>query len=100
MIKLTITIEVKLLGVLQKLAGKDKFSMELDRSMIVEDVISKLTDSLPLEFKKALIDPELNDPRPNVLVLLNNREIGVLDGLKTRVGDSDRLVLIPVSHGG
>ncbi len=100
MIELTIKIEVKLLGVLQKLAGKDKFSLEFDSSTIIEDVIFRLADSMPLEFKKALIDPELNDPRPNVLVLLNNTEISVLNGLKTRAGDGDRVVLIPVSHGG
>ncbi|MDH5449007.1 MAG: MoaD/ThiS family protein [Candidatus Bathyarchaeota archaeon] len=100
MIKLTITIKVNLVGVLRELAGKSTVSLKIDSSAIVKDVISELTNSFSSEFKQALIDSELDDPRPNVLVLLNNKEIGVLDGLKTRVRDGDKLVLIPVSHGG
>jgi molybdopterin converting factor small subunit len=66
----------------------------------VRDLITKLTDMLPPDFKRSLVDPELNDPRPNVIILLNKKEISVLDGLDTEVSDGDRLVLIPVSHGG
>jgi len=47
-----------------------------------------------------LIDPELNDPRPNVLIMLNKKEISALNGLETGVKDGDKLVLLPVSHGG
>ena len=67
---------------------------------VVRDVITKLADTLPVAFKRALFDPELGDPRPNVILLLNKKEIGVLDGLDTEVSDGDKLVLIPVSHGG
>ena len=74
--------------------------MKFDNSAIVENVILKITNSLPSKFKQVLVDPELDDPRPNVLVLLNGTEIGVLKGLKTEVRNGDKLVLIPVSHGG
>ena len=67
---------------------------------VVGDVIAKLADTLPLAFRRAVFDPELGDPRPNVIVLLNKKEIGVLDGLDTKVCDGDKLVLVPVSHGG
>ena len=100
MTKLTITIKVNFVGVLRELAGKSTVSLKINSSAIVKDVISELTNSFPSEFKQALIDSELDDPRPNMLVLLNKKEISVLDGLKTRVGNGDKLVLIPVSHGG
>lgn len=100
MIELTIGIQVELVGVLQEIAGKNNVLLEFDGSTVVKDVISKLVNLFSLEFKQALIDSELNDPRPNVLVLLNKTEIGVLDGLETRVENGDKLVLIPVSHGG
>ena len=100
MMMLMITIEVKLLGVLRKSAGKDTVSLEFDSFVAVKDVIFELANSLPSKFKQFLIDPELNDPRTNVLVLLNKKEIGVLDGLGTKVENGDKLILIPVSHGG
>lgn len=76
------------------------FSIEFDSSVAVEDVIFHVADSFSSEFKQALIDTELNDPRPNALIFLNETEIGVLKGLKTRVEDGDKLVLVPVTHGG
>jgi molybdopterin converting factor small subunit len=66
----------------------------------VGDVIQALADLLPVDARRLLIDKELNDPRPNALILLNGKEISVLDGLKTGIEDGDEVTLIPVSHGG
>ena len=97
---MTIRVEVGFVGVLRKLARKENVTIELKEPKAVKDIIQKLTDSFPLSFRQALIDPDLEDPRPNVIILVNKREIGVLEGLETKVGDGDKLVLIPVSHGG
>jgi molybdopterin converting factor small subunit len=35
-----------------------------------------------------------------MLVLVNGREISVLNGLETRVKDEDEVVFVPVVHGG
>ena len=97
---MTVEVEVGFVGVLRKLADKERIALEFDDPVAVEDVISKLARCFSPAFKQALIDPELNDPRPNVVILVNEQEIGVLQGLETRVGDGDRLTVIPVSHGG
>ena len=52
------------------------------------------------ELKRSLIDPHLEDPRPNALIIVNGREIGVLAGLETKLKDGDEVVFIPVIHGG
>lgn len=82
------------------MAETKKALVESNSQGVVRDIITKLTDMLPSAFKRTLIDSELNDPRPNVIVLLNDKEISVLNGLDTEVRDGDKLVLIPVSHGG
>ena len=98
---MAIDVDVQLLGVLHNLAGKSTISMKFDSSsVVVKDVIFKLVNSLPSNVKHFLIDSELDDPRPNALILLNNKEIGALEGLKTKVEKGDKLVLVPVSHGG
>lgn len=94
------TVEVDFVGVLGRLAEKKTVSLQFNETPRVKDIIQKLTECFPPAFKQALIDPELNDPRPNVVILLNKREIGVLNGLETVVSDGDKLILIPVSHGG
>lgn len=95
-----IIVNVKLLGIFRVLAGKSWFSIELEEPIAVRKVVQKLVEMSSPEFKEALVDPELNDPRPNALILVNGKEIGVLEGLETEVNKSDNVVLIPVSHGG
>jgi len=46
------------------------------------------------------MDPELLSPRPNALIFVNKQEISALDGLNTKIEENDKLVFIPVSHGG
>ena len=94
-----ISVKVRLFGVFRRLADIDQFSVEVEH-LNVRDVIRFLIDSVPEEDKKLLIDPELNDPRPNALILVNGREISVLEGLETKVSDGDELAVIPVVHGG
>ena len=42
----------------------------------------------------------LEDPKSNALILLNGKEISVLNGLQTKVKDGDEVVFVPVVHGG
>ncbi|UCG36164.1 MAG: MoaD/ThiS family protein [Candidatus Bathyarchaeota archaeon] len=92
-------VSVLLIGVLQDLAGRARISLEFDGDL-VRDAIWELAELLSPKFRHSLIDPELDDPRPNLLVLLNGKEISVLNGLETRVKNGDELALVPVAHGG
>jgi molybdopterin converting factor small subunit len=50
--------------------------------------------------KRTLIDPDLEDPRPNTLILVNGKEISVLNSLETILKDGDEIIFIPVLHTG
>jgi len=96
---LTAKVNVRLLGVFRGSSGKSRIILRLEQPT-VRKVIHKLCDSLSKEAKRLLIDPELNDPRPNALILVNGKEISVLKGLETEIKEGDEVTLIPVSHGG
>jgi molybdopterin synthase sulfur carrier subunit len=96
---LPIRVKVKLLGVFRGLTDIDQLSAEA-KHLNVRSVIRLLIDSASKSDRAMLIDPELNDPRPNALLLLNGREISILRGLETEVNDGDELVIIPIVHGG
>jgi MoaD family protein len=83
----------------RSIAGTDRLSLETKRSDM-NNIIKVLAKSFPSEARKLLVDPDLDDPRPNALILLNGREISVLNGLGTEVADGDEITLIPVVHGG
>jgi molybdopterin synthase sulfur carrier subunit len=97
---LTTEIKIRLLGVFQSIYGKKSVLMEIDGSTTVSKVVEKLVGGSSHQFKLALIDVELNDPRPNSLILVNGKEISVLKGLDTYVKHGDEVVFIPVGHRG
>ena len=96
---MTIKVKARLLGVFSSILDKNQISLK-PKNPTVKDAILLLAESLPSDAKHLLIDPELNDPRPNALILVNGKEINVLQGLETILKDGDEVTLIPVSHGG
>lgn len=91
---------MKLLGVFQVFSGNRWVSVKLSEGATVGDVIQRLVESFAPEFKEALVDPVLHEPWPNALILVNGKEVNVLEGVGTVVGDGDEVVFVPVTHGG
>ncbi|PDM26366.1 hypothetical protein CP083_04205 [Candidatus Bathyarchaeota archaeon B24-2] len=93
-------VRVVMYGIFRKISGVEELKLNLKgRSVGLKDLLEKLRTHLP-ELIDALIDPELKDPSPNALILVNGREINVLNGLRTLIHDKDEVTLIPVLHGG
>ena len=97
---MVINVGVKFLGVFRQFSGRNRIPVKLEKPATIGKAIEKLVEAFSSEFKRTLVDPELEDPRPNALILVNGKEIGVLQGLETEVEDGDEIVLVPVSHGG
>ena len=92
-------ITVRFIGSLRASVGKSKLTLQFDERASLREVIMRIVDDKP-KLKRALIDSELNDPGTNSLILVNGKEIGVLQGLDTMLEDGDELTLISVVHGG
>lgn len=92
-------ITVRFVGSLRNITGKSRITLKLDGAKTLKEVIEVLVKKFP-EAKRVLIDPELEDPRPNTLIIVNGMEISVLNGLETILKDGDEVVFVPVSHGG
>ncbi|MDH5451657.1 MAG: MoaD/ThiS family protein [Candidatus Bathyarchaeota archaeon] len=95
-----IHVKVRFLGVFREFCGRSRVTVELEDTVTVRNFIQKLAETFSSKFKETLIDPELSDPRPNALILVNGKEIGVLQGLQTLLCNCDEMVLLPVAHGG
>lgn len=92
-------IRIRLFGLLKRAYGKNEVLIELSEGLRLKDLIYKIAEESP-SLKHVLLDPELMDPRPNTVILVNGVEIGALNGLETEIKDGDEVVLIPVVHGG
>lgn len=87
-------ITIKFVGSFRGLAGKSKISMELDDDTTLREATRRITEKLPK------LEQVLADSKPNMLVLVNGKEISVLKGLDTLLGNGDEVIFIPVLHGG
>jgi molybdopterin synthase sulfur carrier subunit len=92
-------ITVKFVGALRHFSGVGELALDCKEYSSVGEVVNELVNEVP-DIKRSLIDQQLEDPRPNTLILVNGREIGILNGLETKLKDGDKVVLIPVVHGG
>jgi molybdopterin converting factor small subunit len=97
--KSEMTVNVKFVGSFRGVSGKDVIALRFKGSVSLRALVSRVVERLP-RLKSALVDPASGEPRTNMLVLVNGREIGVLDGLETAVNDGDEVVFVPVMHGG
>ncbi|MDI6690413.1 MAG: MoaD/ThiS family protein [Candidatus Bathyarchaeota archaeon] len=92
-------VTVNFIGAFRTISSRDKITIRIKDTTSIKKVVKKIVEEVP-GLKRALIDPELEDPRPNALILVNGKEISVLNGLETLVKDGDEIVLVPVIHGG
>ena len=92
-------VTVRFVGVFRSISGKKELTIKFRETDTVKTVIMKIIEELP-GLKRTLIDSGLEDPRPNTLILVNGREISVLNGLETVLKDEDEVVFVPVLHGG
>ncbi len=93
------TIKVRLLGVFREAYGTSNEHVEIEGKVRLKDIIWRLADSSE-DLKRALIDPELESPLPNAVIIVNGRDISALDGLETEVKSGDEIVLIPLIRCG
>jgi len=92
-------LTVKFVGAFRSISGKSKFTLKFEDIVSLREVVRKIAEELP-KLKRILIDLELEDPRPNTLMLVNGKEVSVLNGLDTMLKDGDEVVFVPVVHGG
>jgi molybdopterin synthase sulfur carrier subunit len=90
-------ITVKFVGSLRHFSGVGELALDCKLCVSVEELVNEVSKERP-ELKRSLIDQQLE--KPNALVLVNGREISVLNGLETQLKDGDEVVLVPFVHGG
>jgi molybdopterin converting factor small subunit len=92
---------IKLIGVLATAAGTRQMSVDSETELSLTDVISSLLARVDnRQFKELLIDSATNNPLPNVIMLLDEQDCNLFQGLRTRLDPETVVTIIPVAHGG
>jgi MoaD family protein len=92
-------LTLKFIGALRQVSGKTQLTVNFQDGMSLKDLFNKLGSEMP-QIEKVFCGQRLNDSRSNSLILINGREISVLNGFETKLNNGDEIVFIPVVHGG
>ena len=92
-------LTIKFVGALRHLSGKTQLTLNFQEGASIKDVVDNISQEFP-QLKHTFCDSDLNDARSNSLILVNGREISILNGYQTKVSDGDEIVFVPVVHGG
>jgi len=94
-------VPVKLIGVLGSAAGNREIMLPVSTILTVQELISALLKTVGNKFfRELLVDVGTEDPRSNVIILLNDQDCNIFDALKTQIEPGTRVTIIPVAHGG
>lgn len=91
-------ITIKFIGALRHLAQKSQLELSY-QPLSIKDLVADISQQFPA-LAHTFRDETLNDSKSNSLILINGREISVLNGYKTKLNDGDEIVFVPVVHGG
>ena len=92
-------VTVEVYGHYATLAGKRKETMEVPNPTI-EGLLKRMQGSWSQRFMEEIIDSKTKEPALDAMILLNNRSIYHLEGLKTELKDGAIVVIMPAIAGG
>ena len=81
---------------IKKIIGKKQFLYE---AVMIKDLLAKLVEEFGAEFENELFD-ERGEIRKIYRIMVNARNINLLNGLETELHEGDMIVLMPAIAGG
>jgi sulfur-carrier protein len=92
-------VTLKFLGALRHASGPDQLILDCKEGASIIDLVHAVTLKAP-SLRRNLLNEQLETPKPNALIIVNGKEISVLNGLETKLKNGDEVVFVPVVHGG
>jgi MoaD family protein len=92
-------LTLKFIGAMRQISGKNQLIVNIQDGNTLRELIENLGTNMP-ELPKVFGGQKFGSSNSNSLILVNGREISVLNGLDTKLMSGDEVVFIPVVHGG
>jgi MoaD family protein len=92
-------VSVRFMGSFRSLSCKNTLELRLEGCSRIRDIIKMIAEELP-KLEPALISPDSENPKTNLLIFVNGKEISVLNRFETTIKDGDEVVFVPIVHGG
>lgn len=95
-------VKVVFYGVLKTLSNTESLELEFSQDSVkLKDLVHKIVEIIDgAEFSERFLDKETLFVKPDIIVLVNDRDIGLLAEEETVIKDNTVVVFIPSTHGG
>ena len=70
---------------------------ELSLNEVISSLLARVDNR---QFRDLLIDSAMKNPLPNVIMLLDEQDCNLFQGLRTKLDPETVVTIIPVAHGG
>jgi MoaD family protein len=98
---LGLKVKVEYLGHIKNmLETRREEEVEIQDESSIRDLLVMLSEKHGESFKNAVYEPSGKDIKPNFIATVNGYLLNQLDGVKTKLKDGDRVVLMPIVSGG
>jgi MoaD family protein len=93
-------VKVQYLGFIQNMVNKRAEEFELEEEASLSDLLNKLAGVYGKAFTKEVYEPGLKDVKMGFCVTVNGVLMGQLEGVDTKLGDGDNVILMSLMSGG
>lgn len=88
------------LSTMKDLVDENGKTLEVDSQATVGDLLELILKRYSNGIARLLFEEDKRSVRNDILILINDVDINVLDGLETMLSENDEVALMPVAHGG
>lgn len=93
-------VKLKFLSTMRHAINPSEGTIEVRDGATVRDLLKTISATYGEVVMGLLFEGNNATLRNDVLILVNDTDIGALDGMETTLSENDEVVLMPISHGG
>ncbi|MEM3527359.1 MAG: MoaD/ThiS family protein [Candidatus Bathyarchaeia archaeon] len=94
-----VRVRVRFIGTIRWATKMDETDLEVPEQTSIKDLLNRVFEMVDKEEDKSNAGQPKEFGR-DMLILVNDVEVGLLKGFETILKDGDKVALIPTAHGG
>lgn len=93
-------VRLRFVSTLKQLVDRDQKILEIEGEATIGDLLRLIQATFSKDISRFLFENDSKTIRNDILILVNDTDIGALDGIETALSENDEVILMPISHGG
>lgn len=93
-------IRLRFLSTMRHIVGENEKVIEISKEATVGDLLRLILTTYDKKITTFLFEEDNKSVRNDILILINDVDMGVLEGLDTVLSEKDEVTLMPIAHGG